>query len=100
MENLEKVWLRYNKITTISPEIGRLKKLKMLDLRDNKILELPAEIGELASLSIFLISGNHLKKLPEGWILLQYLFIHLFRNWKFESTHTNGSSKQRITSAS
>ncbi|KAI6217985.1 hypothetical protein M3Y99_01740100 [Aphelenchoides fujianensis] len=63
--NLETLWLRYNKLTHISPDIGRLKKLKMVDLRENKITELPKEIGDLSALSILLVSGNHLKSLPE-----------------------------------
>lgn len=96
MENLEKVWLRYNKITVISPEIGRLKSLKMIDLRDNKILELPTEIGQLTSLSIFLISGNHLKKLPDGtfhlyiWLIV---FLFTFRDWKSQPVDTIWRSK-------
>lgn len=97
MECLDKLWLRYNKISVISPEIGRLKRLKMLDLRDNKILELPAEIGELSSLSIFLISGNHLKRLPDGCFTLAILIVLNCRGRKSQPVDTNGLAEQRAS---
>lgn len=113
MENLETLWLRYNKITFISPEIGRMKKLKMVDLRENKITALPVEIGQLESLSILLLSSNHLKSLPEGKnfnlklliFSLKFVFIckestlqlFHFRNWFPSSINSVGPSTQRTS---
>lgn len=77
MEALETLWLRYNKITYVSPDIGALRRLKMLDLRENKIQHLPREIGVLKNLSILLLSSNHLKALPNGMLLASKLDGHL-----------------------
>lgn len=75
MESIETLWLRYNKISKVSPDIGKLKRLKMIDLRENKITELPKEIGQIQSLSILLMSSNHLKNLPTGIIFYSNLII-------------------------
>lgn len=46
-DNLETLALEQNKLESLPPEIGNLRKLKHLFLRRNKLKELPREIGKL-----------------------------------------------------
>lgn len=69
IRSLETLWLRYNRIVSVGSEIGRLKRLKMIDLRENKIRELPPTIGQIKSLVVCLLSYNHLRTIPEGLLL-------------------------------
>ena len=43
---LQTLYLRFNRISVVSPSIGNLQNLHMLSLRENKIKELPSSIGE------------------------------------------------------
>jgi hypothetical protein len=42
-----------NDLEEISPEIGRLRRLRMLDLGHNRLQSLPEEIGDLERLADF-----------------------------------------------
>lgn len=59
--------LNMNLSGTLSPEIGRLSHLKILDFMWNKISgSIPKEIGNLTSLELLLLNGNRLTGLlPE-----------------------------------
>ncbi|MCA9329863.1 leucine-rich repeat domain-containing protein [Candidatus Saccharibacteria bacterium] len=62
---LEYLSISNNKITTVPPEIGQLKKLKVLRLGCNKICTLPSEIGQLTELQILSIHSNKITRLPD-----------------------------------
>ncbi|MCP4668519.1 MAG: leucine-rich repeat domain-containing protein, partial [Deltaproteobacteria bacterium] len=55
----------YNKgLTRLPPEIGQLKKLRVLQLGRNKLTDLPEAIGRLTSLESLMLHGNKLVVLP------------------------------------
>ena len=63
--SLETLVLADNDLTEISADIGRLKRLRMLDLGHNALPSVPESLGDLASLSDFLyLHDNRLKSLP------------------------------------
>lgn len=54
------------KLTSVSPEIGKLVNLECLDLSFNRISTLPPEIANLKKLRYIDLSGTHyMSKLPE-----------------------------------
>ncbi|KAM3692261.1 hypothetical protein ACJW31_08G075200 [Castanea mollissima] len=59
--------LRMNLSGTLSPEIGRLSNLKILDFMWNNISgSIPKEIGNITTLELLLLNGNQLRgPLPE-----------------------------------
>ncbi|XP_007017104.2 PREDICTED: probable LRR receptor-like serine/threonine-protein kinase At1g06840 [Theobroma cacao] len=59
--------LHMNLSGTLSPELGRLSRLNILDFMWNSISgSIPKEIGNIASLELLLLNGNHLTgSLPE-----------------------------------
>jgi Leucine-rich repeat (LRR) protein len=50
---LETLVLADNDLEEISPEIGRLRRLRMLDLGHNRLQSQPEEIGDLERLADF-----------------------------------------------
>ncbi|XP_075647313.1 putative LRR receptor-like serine/threonine-protein kinase At1g06840 isoform X3 [Castanea sativa] len=64
---LYRVLLRMNLSGTLSPELGRLSNLKILDFMWNNISgSIPKEIGSITSLELLLLNGNQLTgPLPE-----------------------------------
>jgi len=71
--DLTKLILACNNIQTISPKVGGLVSLQVLDLHDNQLSELPAQLGELTQLSRLNLSHNRLQSLPEPVFLLAEL---------------------------
>ncbi|KAK8544936.1 hypothetical protein V6N12_025797 [Hibiscus sabdariffa] len=59
--------LNMNLSGSLSPELGRLSRLKILDFMWNEISgSIPKEIGNITSLELLLLNGNHLTgPLPE-----------------------------------
>ncbi|NXW61318.1 LRC40 protein, partial [Eurystomus gularis] len=56
--------LGFNKISSISPELGILHKLTHLDIRNNLLTSLPEELVALARLQIINLSFNRFKAFP------------------------------------
>jgi len=68
-----------NALSTISPRIGELQRLRTFDLGHNQLTELPVELGNLTGIRDFLyLHDNRLKSLPQslaGLHMLRYLNI-------------------------
>lgn len=65
-EQVYKLDLSMQKISELSPEIGKLKNLEMLDLSFNIFSDLPQELAELENLKTLKLTGcRRMPKLPE-----------------------------------
>ena len=64
LDNLEKLHMAQNCITSLSSKISNLKHLKELCLDHNKLRSIPPEIKSLESLEILLLRHNELLVLP------------------------------------
>src|SRR6202163_1485515 len=63
--DLETLVLADNELSELSRQIGRLKKLRMLDLGHNKLTQVPDTLADLDSLTDFLyLHDNRLNSLP------------------------------------
>lgn len=63
--DLEELDLSTNMLSGALPsEIGRLKKLKILNVSSNEMTGVPAEVGQLTNLEILDLSNNKLTGLP------------------------------------
>ena len=60
----EDIYLSYNQLSTLPPEIGQLASLRSLHLHCNQLSTLPSEIGQLASLQSLYLHCNQLSTLP------------------------------------
>ena len=63
-QQLWKLSLINNKISSLSDEVGTLQGLKILDLEGNNLTSLPAALGKLRSLRILNLSDNRIRILP------------------------------------
>ncbi|KAK7099984.1 leucine-rich repeat-containing protein 40-like [Littorina saxatilis] len=75
----------FNKISTLSPDIGLFPKLVFLDLRGNGMSSLPAEISSLQALRELTLSTNRFTEIPPPVYELKKLEI-LFMNENQVST--------------
>ena len=58
------LYLNHNALTSIPPEITKLRHLELLDLSGNQLADLPVELGLLTSLKELYLFDNHLTTLP------------------------------------
>lgn len=63
----------FNKIATLPPEIGKLKRLRILVLNSNRIEKLPDEIGRLDMLEELILSENLLEEVPQTVAMMSTL---------------------------
>ena len=63
---LEELVLSGNRLTSVPPHVGRLRRLKRLDLRGNQLAALPDEVGDLSALEVLDIFDNKLTALPDA----------------------------------
>ncbi|CCL99643.1 uncharacterized protein FIBRA_01663 [Fibroporia radiculosa] len=58
------LYLNHNALTSIPPEIAKLRHLELLDLSGNSLLHIPTELGMLTSLKELYLFDNQLTTLP------------------------------------
>ncbi|OCH84199.1 hypothetical protein OBBRIDRAFT_741999 [Obba rivulosa] len=61
---LTNLYLNHNALTSVPPEISKLKHLELLDLSGNNLVTVPAELGLLTSLKELYLFDNLLTTLP------------------------------------
>ncbi|CAG8642993.1 13097_t:CDS:2 [Dentiscutata heterogama] len=62
--SLRKLYLQYNKLTTIPESLFHLKSLEELHLQCNKLTSIPPHIGFLTSLRGLFLHNNQIRKIP------------------------------------
>lgn len=58
------LYLNHNALSTVPPEISKLRHLEVLDLSGNNLSSLPPELGMLTQLKELYVFDNHLTTLP------------------------------------
>lgn len=66
INNATKLRITGQELTSLSPEIGKLTYLFIVDLENNKLDSLPAEIADLQNLEELYAPHNNLSSLPVG----------------------------------
>lgn len=61
---LATLYLNHNALSSIPPEIAKLRHLELLDLSGNNLTSLPPELGMLTQLKELYVFDNHLSTLP------------------------------------
>ncbi|KAF2320127.1 hypothetical protein GH714_025022 [Hevea brasiliensis] len=106
--NLRRLFLnRCVLITTLSPEVGELKQLEVLDLEGTEIMILPKEVGQLTNLTCLEISffeptsRRSLKQsreiIPCGAISALYLLEELNIDTSYDDKRWNASAEEVIS---
>lgn len=67
------LYLNHNALTTVPPEIAKLRHLEVLDLSGNALANLPPELGLLVQLKELFLFDNHLTTLPPELGCLHHL---------------------------
>ena len=75
LKNLEVLELGSNYLKSLPPEICKLTKLRELSIMRNELTELPADFGNMASLVQVDLSNNKLVSLPSSFYLLNNLLV-------------------------
>ncbi|KAH6897590.1 glucose-repressible alcohol dehydrogenase transcriptional effector [Coprinopsis sp. MPI-PUGE-AT-0042] len=58
------LYLNHNALSTVPPEIAKLRHLELLDLSGNNLTTLPPELGMLTQLKELYVFDNHLATIP------------------------------------
>ncbi len=64
LQSLQTLYLSFNRLTSLPPEIAQLRSLQTLYLHSNRLTSLPPEIAQLRSLQTLDLSFNRLTSLP------------------------------------
>ncbi|MBI5091106.1 MAG: leucine-rich repeat domain-containing protein [Candidatus Hydrogenedentes bacterium] len=75
VENIQRLNLNDNQLSTLPPEIGQLTALTNLNLKDNQLSSLPPEVGKLTTLTTLILTSNRLSTLPSEIGQLTALFV-------------------------
>jgi CCR4-NOT transcription complex subunit 6 len=67
------LYLNHNALSTVPPEISKLRHLELLDLSGNNLNTLPPELGMLTQLKEFYLYDNHLNTIPSQFGSLHHL---------------------------
>ncbi|KAJ7680654.1 glucose-repressible alcohol dehydrogenase transcriptional effector [Mycena polygramma] len=67
------LYLNHNALTSVPPEISRLRHLDVLDLSGNNLASVPVEIGMMISLKELFLFDNHLTTIPPEYGTLHRL---------------------------
>ncbi len=73
LKNLKTFRFNNNQLLNIPPEIGQLEMLVTLDLCNNNLQDIPPEIGQLKNLTYLYLKSNNLQILPIEIFLLRNL---------------------------
>ena len=63
-ETVIELSLNNNNLTSIPPEIGKLRSLIYIWLNNNNLVSIPPEIGQLRNLTCLLLNNNNLTSIP------------------------------------
>ncbi|KAI0049872.1 hypothetical protein FA95DRAFT_1488266 [Auriscalpium vulgare] len=61
---LVNLYLNHNALSTVPPEISKLRHLELLDLSGNNLVTVPTELGMLTSLKELYLFDNHISTIP------------------------------------
>ncbi|KAJ6594239.1 Endonuclease/exonuclease/phosphatase [Mycena capillaripes] len=67
------LYLNHNALTSVPPEISKLRHLDLLDLSGNNLTSVPVEIGMMISLKELYLFDNHLTTIPHEYGTLHRL---------------------------
>ncbi|KAJ6498967.1 glucose-repressible alcohol dehydrogenase transcriptional effector [Mycena sanguinolenta] len=67
------LYLNHNALTSVPPEISKLRHLELLDLSGNNLTSVPVEIGLMISLKELFFFDNHLTTIPPEYGTLHRL---------------------------
>lgn len=67
------LYLNHNALSTIPPEISKLRHLEVLDISGNSLTAVPAELGMLTQLKELYMFDNHISTLPSEFGSLHQL---------------------------
>lgn len=71
MKNLRYLNCRYNKLTSVPPDLGLIEELSVLDLSYNDLREVPENLEKAFCLTVLNLSYNRIEVIPQS------LFVNL-----------------------
>lgn len=86
---LTNLYLNHNSLTSVPPQISKLRHLELLDLSGNNLTNLPSELGMLIQLKELYFFDNHITNLPPELGFLHQLQTMGIEGNPLESSLTN-----------